>query len=67
MQLLFQSAGAILGEKMPVISVKEALASMEQVQKLIAIADFELQKFGSRIWQHGYRQQITQIFSKESA
>ena len=35
-------------KKMAVISAKQALVSTEQVQKLIAIADFELQNFGSR-------------------
>jgi len=34
--------------KIRVNAGKEGLASTEQVQKLIAIADFELQKFGSR-------------------
>lgn len=51
---------------MPIISGKEALAFTEQVQKLIAIADFELQKFGWPVQQNGSITDYTDLF-KESA
>ena len=39
--------------KIGVISGKEALVSTEQSKNSFAIADFELQKFGSRVRQNG--------------